>query len=273
MSGHPRLSINSISSYRQSLRDDIALWHELGIGHVGLILPKIEEVGWATARDLVTGAGLRVSTIFGPSYRPLDADPALGWREADQAGTARTLAFAAEIGAGSVYVCSGSAASLAWEDAADAFCDFIAPCAAVAKEVGVPLLLEPTNPLRADVSFVHWQRDAMDIARRAGIAVMVDLQSCWFERGLAELVRKNVDLVGVVQISDYVIGTTQAGDRAVPGDGDIPLERLLAVLLDAGYEGAFDLEIMGPRIESEGYRSAVRRGVERVSELLDRLGA
>jgi len=30
---------------------------------------------------------------------------------------------------------------------------------------------------------------------------------------------------------------------------------------------------MGPRIESEGYRSAIRRSVERVSELLDRLGA
>jgi sugar phosphate isomerase/epimerase len=270
---HPRLSVNCISSYRQSLRDDIALWRELGIGHVGLILPKIEEVGWATARDLVTGAGLRVSTIFGPTYRPLDADPALGWREADQAGTAQTLEFAASIGAGSVYICSGAAASLLWEEAADAFCDFIAPCAAVAKNLGVPLLLEPTNPLRADGSFVYWQRDAMDIARRAGIKVMVDFQSCWFERGLEELVRKNIDLVGVVQISDYVIGTLQAGDRAVPGDGNIPLERLFKVVLDAGYEGAFDLEVMGPRIESEGYPSAVRRSVERTSELLDRLGA
>ena len=76
-----------------------------------------------------------------------------------------------------------------------------------------------------------------------------------------------------MQISDYVIGTTQTGDRAVPGDGNIPLERLIRVVLDAGYRGAFDLEVLGPRIESEGYPSAVRRSVERVSELLDRLGA
>ena len=255
------------------MRDDIALWRDLGIEHVGLILPKIEEVGWEIARDLVTGARLRVSTIFGPSYRPLDADRAPGFREADQTRTAKTLEFAAAIGAGSVYVCSGAAASLSWEEAADAFCDFIAPCAAVAKGFGVPLLLEPTNPLRADVSFVYWQRDAIEIARRAGIQVMIDLQSCWFERGLGQLVRENLDLVGVVQISDYRIGTHQAGDRVVPGDGDIPLERLLAMLLDAGYRGAFDLEIMGPRIESEGYAPALRRSIERVSALLDRLGA
>lgn len=255
------------------MRDDIAMWRELGIGHVGLIFPKIEEVGWETAKDLVIGAGLRVSTLFGASYRPLDADPALGAREADQAATARALEFAASIGAGSVYFCSGAAASLTWEDAADAFCDFMAPCAAVAKNVGVPLLLEPTNPLRSDVSFVYWVRDAMDIARRAEIQVMVDLQSCWFERGLEQLVRNNLDLVGAVQISDYVIGTPHTGDRVVPGDGDIPLERLLGMMLDAGYKGAFDLEVMGPRIESEGYPSAVRRSVERLSELLERLGA
>jgi sugar phosphate isomerase/epimerase len=255
------------------MRDDIALWQELGVDHVGLILPKIEEVGWEAARQLVSGARLRVSTIFGATWRPLDADPALGWLAADRAGTTRTLEFAASIAAGSVYSCSGAAASLTWEQAADAFCDAIAPCATVARELGVALLLEPTNPLRADLSFVYWQRDAMDLARRAGIQVMLDLQSCWFERGLEELVRKNLDLVGVVQVSDYVIGTRQTGDRAVPGDGDIPLERLLSMILDAGYEGAFDLEILGPRIEAEGYASALRRSVERMSELLDRIGA
>ena len=270
---HPRLSVDSSSSYRQSLRDDIAMWRDLGVDHVGLIRPKIEEVGWAAARELVAGAQLRVSTIFGATYRALDADPALGWRAADQTATREALEFAASIGAGSVYVCSGSAASLPWEDAADSFCEFIAPCAADANKAGIPLLLEPTSPLRADVSFVYWQRDAMDIARRAGIRVMLDFQSCWMERGLEDLVRTNIDLVGLVQISDYVVGTLQAGDRAVPGDGVIPLERLLGALLDAGYEGAFDLEILGPRIESEGYRPAVRRSVERVSELLDRLGA
>ena len=137
----------------------------------------------------------------------------------------------------------------------------------------MPLLVEPTNPLRVDISFVFWQRDAMDLARRAGTKVMLDLQSCWYERGLEEVVRRNIDLVGLTQISDYVIGTTRTGDRVVPGDGDVPLERLLAMVLDAGFEGSFDLEVMGPRVEAEGYPSAVRRSVERASDLLDRLGA
>jgi sugar phosphate isomerase/epimerase len=271
--GHPRLSVNSVSSWGQPLAADLAMWHDLDIGHVALILPKITEVGFEATRDMITGAGLKVSTIFGPTYRPLDADRSLGWWEADQTGTIDTIEFAASIGAATVYVCSGAWLSGNWQDGADAFCELVAPAVARGAELGVPLLLEPTNPLRADISFVFWQRDAMDLARQAGTKVMLDLQSCWYERGLAQVIRKNIDLVGLTQISDYVIGTTETGNRVVPGDGDIPLERLLAMVLDAGFEGTFDLEVMGPRIEEEGYRSAVRRSVERASELLDRVGA
>jgi sugar phosphate isomerase/epimerase len=271
--GHPRLSVNSVSSYRQSLASDIELWDQLGVERVSLILPKIEEVGWEVARELVTSAGLRVNTIFGPTYRPLDADRTLGWWEADQRGTVDTVEFAASIGAESVYVCSGAAPTRTWEDAADAFCELVAPAVARGEELGVPVLLEPTNPLRVDISFIFWQRDAMDLARRAGTKVMLDLQSCWYERRLEQVVRDNIDLVGITQISDYVIGTTETGNRAVPGDGDIPLERLIAMVLDAGFEGSFDLEVMGPRVEEEGYHSSVRRSVERASELLDRVGA
>jgi sugar phosphate isomerase/epimerase len=265
--------VNSVSSFRQPLFDDIAMWHELGIDHVALILPKINDTGWDEARDMVNGARLRVSTIFGPTYRPLDADRASGSWDEDQARTVETIDFAASVNAASVYVCSGAASHLTWDGAVDAFSELVAPAVARAGEVGIPLLLEPTNPLRSDISFVFWQRDAMDVARAAGTKVMLDLQSSWYERGLEQVVRGNIDLVGLTQISDYVIGTTQTGDRAVPGDGDIPLERLLAMVIDAGFQGSFDLEVMGPRVEEEGYQSAVRRSVERASELLDRVGA
>jgi len=270
---HPRLSVNSVSSYLQPLAADIELWRELGINHVALILPKINEVGWDAARDMVRSAGLRVSTIFGPTYRRLDADRSLGWWDEDQRGTVETIEFAASIGAASVYVCSGGAPTLTWDEAADAFAELVAPAVARSDELGVPLLVEPTNPLRSDISFIFWQRDAMDLARRAGTKVMLDLQSCWYERGLEQLVAKNIELVGLTQLSDYVIGTTQTGDRVVPGDGDIPLERLVAMVLDAGFQGSFDLEVMGPKVEAEGYRSALRRAVERASELLARAGA
>ena len=51
------------------------------------------------------------------------------------------------------------------------------------------------------------------------------------------------------------------------------LERLLQWLLDAGYEGAFDLELLGPRIEQEGNLQAAQRAVANLSGMLNALGA
>jgi sugar phosphate isomerase/epimerase len=253
---HPRISVNSLSSLFQSLDDDIALWRDLSVDHVGLISPKLERVGWDEARALVAETGLRVSNV------------SVEERVVDE-----SLRFAASVGGVPVYITSGGAGSRPWDEAVAAFCARIAPHAALADELGVPLAVEPTIPFRADLSFVFCMRDGFDLARAAGISAVLDVYSCWYERGLERLVRDNLDVLALVQISDFALDTHDTPNRSVIGDGDVPLARLLAMLLDAGYEGAFDLEVLGPRIQEEGYASAIRRSVERASETLDRLGA
>jgi sugar phosphate isomerase/epimerase len=254
---HPRLSVNSLSSLHQSLSDDLALWQQLGVDHVGLISPKLEAVGWAQAGAMVIEAGLRVSNV---SIERHALDPA--------------VELAAVLGGGTVYLCSGpTPPSSTWDEAADRFCADIAPFVPRAKGRGVALAVEPTNPLRSDISFVFTLRDAIDLARAAGISVVLDVYSCWYERDIEALIREHVDTVALVQVCDYALGTFDTPNRAVPGEGDIPLERLVGMLLDAGYTGVFDLEILGPRIDDEGYRPTINRAVEHMSELLDRLGA
>jgi sugar phosphate isomerase/epimerase len=265
--------VNSISSISQSLDDDLALWRDLGIEHVGLILHKVEAAGWDRATELLRDAGVRVSTVAGPVPVPLDVEASSERRVAEQAVIARAIDFAADVDAPSLYLCSGSAGSLSWDDASREFATGVAPAVVHAGARGIRLAVEPTNPLRADVSFVFTFRDALDLARDSGIDVVADFQSCWYERGFLDAMRRHLDRVALVQVSDYVIGSSSTPDRAVPGDGDVPVEALLAATLDAGYEGPFDLELLGPRIEAEGYRSAIARGVDAVSGMLERLGA
>ncbi|MDH4041529.1 MAG: sugar phosphate isomerase/epimerase, partial [Gammaproteobacteria bacterium] len=61
--------------------------------------------------------------------------------------------------------------------------------------------------------------------------------------------------------------------RAGPGDGDMPLERLLQWILGSGYLGAFDLELLGPRIDAEGHLEATRRAAIATGKQLEALGA
>lgn len=255
MAGHPRVSVNALSSLSQPFAADIEMWRRLGVDHVGLISPKLAQVGWGEATTALLDAGLRVSNVAAERF-VLD----------------ESLRLAAAVGAGAVYVCSGRIGPGSWAEWADAFCRDIAPLASLARELGVTLAVEPTNPLRTDNSFVFSLRDALVLAHDAGISVVLDLYSCWYERDLERLVRANVEAICLVQVSDYVLGTFNTPNRAVPGDGDVPLGALLSMLLDAGYGGTFDIEILGPRIESEGYDSAVRRSVDHVGELLGERG-
>lgn len=256
MSAHPRLCVNSICSMRQSLEEDLLLWRSLGIDHVGLIAPKLEASGWDESREAVAKAGVKVGTMS--AYRH---------------EMAPSLPFTAAVGCDILYTVSGGGGGSLWEEAAERFRRDMAPYVDQAAGLGVRLALEPTNPLRSDSSFVHTVRDAVDLARATGMGVVVDFYSAWYERGLGDLLRKNIDLVALVQISDYRLGTSDMPNRCAIGDGDVPIERLFAMVLEAGYGGPFDLEILGPRIEEEGYAGPIARSVERASEILYRLGA
>jgi len=71
-----------------------------------------------------------------------------------------------------------------------------------------------------------------------------------------------------VQVSDFKVGTISSSQRLVPGDGDIPIARILATLLDAGYDGVFELELIGDAIVEEGYDAAIPRAMRAAEELL-----
>ena len=75
----------------QSLAEDIELWADLGIDHVGLITPKVEAVGWQDGALAVGDAGLRVSSVS--CYKE---------------GLAGSVEFTASVGANVLYLPPGS---------------------------------------------------------------------------------------------------------------------------------------------------------------------
>jgi sugar phosphate isomerase/epimerase len=48
---------------------------------------------------------------------------------------------------------------------------------------------------------------------------------------------------------------------------------MIGQLLEAGYDGLFEIELIGESIEAEGPEAALRRSVEWLSEQLTELGA
>ena len=267
---HPRVSLSAISTFEWPLDDDLAFWADARITNVGVSAAKLERAGWEEGARRVADAGLRVTNLIGLGSFRLDEPD--GW-PAQRERVHHVLAAAATVGAECVVLTTGPAGRLPWEEAADALADALTPVLADARERGIPFALEHTNSLRVDIGFVHTLRDAVDLARRLGTGVCVEVNACWAERGLADTIAAGIDTIRLVQVSDFAVGTLTTPDRLVPGDGDIPLDRILGQVLAAGYGGCFDLELIGPRIAEEGYAAAAGRGIEYVSDLISRLGA
>lgn len=273
--------MSAVSSWRWTLEKDLAFWAEARIDHVGLSFRKLHEAGLDAAVRRVLDQGLRVSNLVELGWADLD-DPTT-WPEhrerllaavevaAAVTSSAAVSSSAAVTASGGccLVLTTGPAGRLGWDEAADALAELLGPVRVAAVADGVPLTIEPTGPLRLDLSFVTTVRDGVDLADRLGVGVCVEVNSCFAERGLLDTIHDAGGVVEHVQVSDFVIGSLCTPDRAVPGDGDIPLGRILEGLDAAGYRGAYELEMVGPRIEEEGYASAITRGVAALDRILE----
>lgn len=265
MNSHPRLSVNALSSFSWNFEQDLALWRTLGIRHAGLLISKIADDRKGKLARLLA-AGIRPSTVVCGSFA-LDAPQS--WAQT-RAELHETIDAVAGIEGCSVYFTPGRTTGAPWREVAEVFGEAVGPSVQYAQSRGVRLAIEPS--LRTDASFINTLRDAVDVARQTSLGLIVDFANCWMERDLRETLLRAGPSITLVQIDDVVIGSRGKpgpGGRVHIGDGELPLRRLMRDVLDAGYAGVFDLEVLGPAIETEGYASALTRGVERASALLE----
>ncbi len=270
---HRRTCVSAISTFQLDLAEDLAFWNEHRIDTVGVSVAKLERFGWDEGTKLVSdavGRGLRVANLIGLGPFNL-ANPSSWPKQRDR--LVHSIETAAAVGAECMVFTTGPFAPLTWEAAADQLETALTPVLREATARSVPFAIEHTNSLRVDVGFVHTLKDAIDLARRFDVGVCMELNACWAERALEPTIREGIDRIRLVQVSDFKVGTVASSQRLVPGDGDIPIARILGLVLDAGYQGVFDLELIGDAIVAEGYDAAVPRAVEQLGSMLDALDA
>ncbi|PNU04208.1 sugar phosphate isomerase/epimerase family protein [Novosphingobium guangzhouense] len=264
---HPRVSLHQVAMIGEPTAAFLDFCRSIGVQHCTLAAPFLQTAQERrAARESAVDVGC-INHLFA-IHPDLERDD--GRATAD---LLHTIEIAAEVGAPAIYLLTGGRGALSWEAAALRFADLLAPCRDAAQQAGVALLVENASPLNADIHMAHTLPDAAQLAGIGGIGLCIDLHACWTEADLRGKLAQAMPLTGLVQVSDYVPGDRSTPCRAVPGDGAIPLERILRDTLDLGYTGLFDLELVGPRIEAEGPREACARAARYLSDLLDRLGA
>ena len=211
-----------------------------GIDTVGVSVAKLEAFGWEAGTELVAdavGRGLRVVDLIGLGPFHL-ADPA-SWDAAAATGScARSRPRPRSAPSASCSRPGRSRRSRGRRRPTRSRPRSRRCSREAARRAASTFAIEHTNSLRVDVGFVHTLRDAIDLARRLDVGVCMELNACWAERGLAATIRDGIDRIRLVQVSDFKVGTVASSQRLVPGDGDIPIERILGVAARRGLRAA-----------------------------------
>jgi sugar phosphate isomerase/epimerase len=252
----PRVSLNGVYHWDASLEDDVELCRQTGITQLGVLNRKVDRVGLRAAVTIVQDAAIGVSTVCHPSAFTL-ADPDR-W-PAELADAKRSVDYAVALGSPTVYTTTGPRGALSWDRAAEAFVDAARDWASYAHERSVRLLVEPTTHYASAISMIHTLGDLVSVTTAAGIGVCLDVYGCWYDSTFRSCLDSAASVCGLVQVSDYVLGERHSRVRAVPGDGIIEWDAVFAALAAHSYAGAFDIELLGSRVEAEGMVPAFSR--------------
>ncbi len=267
---HPRVAVSGLCFPKLSAVDALSLVADLGVSQTSIRFADLRESGAEAVADASRRHGVNVLAVTGPIGFNLSADAQL---RAELERGREVIDLASAVGAACVYGLTGRRTSPEWNASLDAYVNSVGDLVAYSADRNITLAVEPANWLYADMTFVHTFHDALEVAFRSRMGVCFDIFHCWSESGLCEDITKHVDQITHVQLGDFVFGDRTLPSRAVPGEGDVPVAAVVRWLLEAGYEGAFDCELNGPRIDAIGHQEAARRGAAWLDALLVELGA
>lgn len=263
------LSISDTTTFRWSLEEDAARYSAAGITALGVWRHKLSDCGAAEARALLDRHGLKVSHLFwaggftgndGRSYRESIED------------AADAIRAAAVLDCPVLSVFSGPRAGHTHNHARRLVQGALAELAPMAAESGVTLAVEPMHPgCAAQWTFLNSLDDALgllDGVARPNVKLVLDTYHLGFEGGLAERIAQAAPRIALVQLGDGRRPPEGEQNRCRLGEGVVPLAEIVAALRSAGYDGFYDVELLGEEFASADYPALLEHAKEAFRSLV-----
>ncbi|MFW6124702.1 MAG: sugar phosphate isomerase/epimerase family protein [Pirellulales bacterium] len=246
--------MNETTTFRWSLEEDIARYAAAGIPALGVWRQKLSDCGQRRAAELIRRHGLEVSHLHWVGG--FTGSEGRSYRESVEDGREAILAAAA-LNARCVVVYTGPRAGHTFNHAHRLVRDALDELADSAGEHGVTLAIEPMHPGCAEEwTFLTSLDQAMGLITavdRPEVGLLFDTYQLGHEGGIVGRVPEVAPWVALVQLGDACVPPTDEQNRCLLGEGRLPLKELVAALLGAGYDGYFDVELLGEAVEPYDY--------------------
>jgi sugar phosphate isomerase/epimerase len=255
---HAALSINTATVQKQAPLDQIIdACSRFGIGLICPWRDQVHAVGLARVAAQVRDAGIALSGYCRGGFFP--AADAAGLKEALE-DNRRAVDEAKTLGSPCLVLVVGAlpgalTGRVIHKDiglARTQVFDGIGATLEYAREVGMPLAIEPLHPmLAADRACINTLEQALDVCdaldekRTGALGVALDVYHVWWDPKLAaQIARAGRERLLAYHVCDWLVPTRDLlNDRGMMGDGVIELRKIRGWLENAGYGGAAEVEI------------------------------
>ena len=244
-----QFGVSQFTTNPWSFERDVETYARLGVSAIELCEAKLDPARIREQMAMIADAGLQVTsvqpvvrTLFPSLSQPEPTD--IGDRMAQFRQTVRILA---PFVPGVAFVTNtGIPPNGNVQEVLDTAAVEYKKLAAFAAEHGVKVALEPLNASIANIETAIWTLpQAMGVVEAAGednFGICLDCWNVWQNADIHQAIRGCGPKIFVVQISDWRTPRSYM-DRLVPGAGAIPLAAFLRAVDDAGFHGAYSVEI------------------------------
>jgi sugar phosphate isomerase/epimerase len=251
-----KLSVNETTTFRWSLEQDAAAYSAAGIPAIGVWRQKLSDLGAERAAEVLAEHQLEASHLFWAGG--FTGSDGRSYRESVQDGC-EAVRTAAGLKAGCLTVCSGARAGHTFNHANRLIKDALTEVAAVAEEHGVTLAIEPMHPgCAADCTFVTSLDEALRLLDTIGspwVKMVFDTYHLGHDAALVARIPEITPRIALVQLGDAHQSPKGEQNRCRLGEGILPLSEIVGALKAAGYDGFYDVELLGEDVEASDYHS------------------
>jgi sugar phosphate isomerase/epimerase len=212
----------------------------------------MEPIGVAESGKLLAKSGLKVVSLcrggFFPGRTTADRQNAIDENR-------RVIDEAAAIGAPLIVLVCGAVPGIPLAEARKQIADGIAAAIPHAASAKVKLGIEPLHPMYADNrSAINTLGQANDIVEKLGspqVGVTIDVYHVWWDDRLEQEIARSGKLNAIFSyhVCDWRTPTRDLLlDRAVMGDGCIPLRQIRSWVERAGFDGMIEVEVFSEEL-------------------------
>jgi sugar phosphate isomerase/epimerase len=269
------IGINEFTTQPWTFEQDVERYAELGIMMIEVCEEKLDDERYKEQMTMVAGHGLSISAIQ-PLVRTFGSSQMTPKPKDLSARVARlrlSIERLSPFAKGCPFILNTGAPEKGDIEAImKTTVSELSKLAGFAADHGVSLALEPLNASSMNTESAIWEitqaLEIIDAVNRDNVGLCLDFWNIWQNANVEDEIRRAGNRIFVLQVSDWRTPRS-SGDRLVPGDGVIPIGKLLQVVNETGYTGACTVEIFSQNVPDSIYETDLYEVIQRSKKGLE----